>query len=63
MNKKLKLTPQLRIRACDRILQKLYWHLKRSMKSTPSINPEYEDWLQGQINYWEEVKNAIEISL
>lgn len=62
--KKLKLTPQLRIRACDRILRRLYKSLKRSMKfPATDQQTKHEDEIQEKINYWEEHRESIEISL
>jgi len=56
--------PQRRIRACDRILRNLYWRLKRSMKRpAESGNLEYEDKIQEDINWYEQTKESIEISL
>ena len=56
--KRLKLTPQLRIRACDRILRKLYIQLRTHMRDIQD-----DDEIQDKINYWEETKERIDISL
>ena len=55
---------QKRIRACDRILRKEYWNLKRSMKrpAEPEVLKN-EDIIQDRINYFEETRERIEISL
>lgn len=53
--------PQKRIRACDRILRKLYWELRHSIKE--HSQDEREDKIQGDINYYEEVSERITISL
>lgn len=48
---------QKRIRACDKILRKEYWLLKRSMKHSPSEDVlKNEDNIQERINYFEEVR-------
>ena len=62
--KKLKLTPQLRIRACDRILRRLYTALKRSMKHPATEDQvKNEDDIQERINYWEEWRERISVSI
>ena len=55
---------QKRIRACDRILKKAYWHLRHSIRERHGAYAiEWENRLQERINYFEEVKERIEISL
>lgn len=60
--KKLKLSPQMRIRACDRILKKEYWKLRKALRERLS-DVESHDVIQERINYFEETKERIEISL
>jgi len=62
MSKKLKLTPQLRIRACDRILRHEYWLLKHAIRERIG-DQKWHDHIQGRINYFEETKERIEISI
>lgn len=56
--KHFKITPQLRIRACDRILRRAYSNLHASLARKEEERGEYaiefENYLQGRINYYEE---------
>jgi hypothetical protein len=53
---------QKRIRACDRILRRLYWELRRAMRYYNRIDTD-EDKLQEDINWFEAKRDQIEISL
>ena len=53
---------QKRIRACDRILRKEYWKLKYAIKYHLR-DSQAQDAIQERINYFEEEKDRIEISL
>jgi len=53
---------QKRIRACDRILRKEYWRLKRAIRERLT-DVEYQDDIQERINYFEEIQEQTEISL
>lgn len=65
MSKPLKITPQLRIRACDRILKKTYSLLRTSTcrKERSAYAIEFEEHLQDRVNYYEEYKDRLEIVL
>lgn len=53
---------QKRIRACDRILRKEYWRLKHAIRERLS-DSALHDYIQERINYFEEAKERIEISI
>lgn len=53
---------QKRIRACDRILRHEYWLLKHAIREHLE-DVQWQDYIQERINYFEEVKERIEISL
>ncbi len=53
---------QKRIRACDRILRKEYWKLKRAIRERLT-DVQFQDEIQERINYFEEVQERTELSL
>jgi len=53
---------QKRIRACDRILRHEYWVLKHAIREHVE-DVKWHDYIQGRINYFEEVKERQEVVL
>ena len=55
---------QKRIRAADRILKHDYWLMKHSIRERVGAYAiEFEEHLQERINYFEEIRDRITISL
>jgi len=54
---------QRRIRACDRVLRRLYWQLRHDNESDLKSIDEFQEKVQYDINWYEQTREEIEISL